>query len=127
MEGVKERMETEEWMPGAGNAGDDLGASEPLNIAGGGRNGILDTGPVGGLDVEYKEKTVVAEEGVLEASQIAAVGLGATEGVVLESGDERKEEAGLLVRSTAGSTEVSGDHVMLFFPMLKFMSLCCSL
>ncbi|KAG0557150.1 hypothetical protein KC19_11G106100 [Ceratodon purpureus] len=103
--GLKERMETEEVMPGAGNAGDDLGASEPLNIAGGGRNGILDTGPVGGSEVEYKEKTVVAEEGVLEASQIAAVGLGATEGVVLESGDERKEEAGLLVRSTAGSTE----------------------
>lgn len=104
-------METEDVVLVAGNAVDNLGSPEPLNLAGGGRNEILDSGPVGFSDVEYKEKTVT-EEGDHEANELEAVGLGAIRSTVFEGGDEKKGEGGRLVQCAAESMEVSIDTIL---------------
>ena len=94
-------METED---GTSNAGANLGAPEPGSLPGGGRNGILDDASAGvGSDVERKENTT-SEGGVLEGSQVAAVGLGATRNSVFEGDGEKNR---MLVQSAAESTEVS--------------------
>lgn len=100
-------------MLAAGNAGDKLGAPEPLNLDGGFRNDILDSGPAGGSDVECKERTF-PEEGGHEASELEGVGLGATRSTIFEGGDEKKGEGERPVQCTAGNMEVSTDIILVF-------------
>ena len=99
-------------LPVAGHAVDNLGAPEPLDLAGGGRNEILDSGPAVGSDVECKEKAFPGKR-VLEASELAVVGLGATGNIVDEDGDEMNGKGGTLQQCTAVGTEVSTDTLFL--------------
>lgn len=115
-------METEDVMLVAGNAVDNLGASEPSNVAGGGRNGILDSGPAVGSDVECKEKTIAGEE-VLEASQSGDDGLGATRSAVVEGGDEKNSKDKMLAQCAAGTAEVSTDFILASLVMTLYYSL----
>lgn len=103
MKGTKEKMETEDV---ARNTVDNLGGSEPFNLAGAGRSDILDSGQVGSAD----EGKTFLEEAENEES-----GLGATSIVVSEGGDEKREEGGSIVQCTVETVEVSTDAILVSF------------